>query len=534
MMGRQSPQTSLFEVSALVEPKIGRGSIYYLLHHLGDEYLSDEDFASMYSRGEGRYSLPPSLLARVTLLQRHDNVSDREAAARVRFDLRWLYALRLPIGYEGFAHSNLSHFRARLIVHGLKRLPFDRFNQLAIEVGVLDPEGAQAIDSSHIFGAGAVQDTYRLLRSALRKLLAVLVQQEPDRARQLIIDLDLAEYQSSAKPDIDWADPEARAAWLKQVVEDSEALLTALHGTSAATPEVREAAALLSQILNQDIEYAEDGPQLRQGVAPDRVVSTTDPEMRHGRKSSSQRFDGWKVHITEDVKSELITEVTTTPGNTPDGDPVVPMMEQQQERLGGTPRELLSDSQQGTLDNRVALQDPERNLNVELVAKLPPNTNQGLFTKEEFTIDLVAGAVTCPAGHTVTRASTTRDSHGRRVPRFHFPAALCQACPLKDRCTRSKKGGRSVTLHYHEELLHEVRAYNATEEFRERYRRRAIVERKLGELLWHHGLRFGRYIGEEKIEFQALWTAAVVNLKRLGKLAAHLFGPAPSVELLAA
>jgi len=79
-----------------------------------------------------------------------------------------------------------------------------------------------------------------------------------------------------------------------------------------------------------------------------------------------------------------------------------------------------------------------------------------------------------------------------------------------------------------------VRAYNATEEFRERYRRRAIVERKLGELLWHHGLRFGRYIGEEKTEFQALWTAAVVNLKRLGQLAAHLFGPAPSVELLAA
>jgi transposase len=128
MMGRVSQQQSLFEVAALVEPKLDCGSIYCLLHYLGEEYLSDEDFAAMYTRGEGRPSLPPSLLAKVCLLQRHDNVSDREATRRVQFDLRWLYALRLPIGYPGFAHTNLSHFRSRLIVHGLERVPFDRLN----------------------------------------------------------------------------------------------------------------------------------------------------------------------------------------------------------------------------------------------------------------------------------------------------------------------------------------------------------------------------------------------------------------------
>lgn len=86
---------------------------------------------------------------------------------------------------------------------------------------------------------------------------------------------------------------------------------------------------------------------------------------------------------------------------------------------------------------------------------------------------------------------------------------------MRSRCT-SSQNGRSITLHYHEETLQQTRAYNQTDEFNERYRRRALVERKLSELLWRHGLRYGRYVGRKKTEFQALWTAAMVNIKRAG------------------
>lgn len=123
--------------------------------------------------------------------------------------------------------------------------------------------------------------------------------------------------------------------------------------------------------------------------------------------------------------------------------------------------------------------------------------------------------MTCPAGHETETSYQTRDHSGRPVQRFQFDGDICAECPLRSDCTTAK-GGRSITLHYHEALVQEVRAYNETKEFEERYRQRPKIERKLSELLRRHGLRLGRYFGQKKTQLQALLTAAVVNLKRAG------------------
>jgi transposase/IS5 family transposase len=514
MMGRRSNQTSLFDASALVQGKIDPDSLYALLHAIGPVILSDDDFAEMYNLEEGRPSLPPSLLAQVLLLQRHDNVSDREAVARLKFDLRWQYALRLPVGYPGFAHANLCHFRSRLIVHGLERLPFEKLTELAVETGLLDPSAPQAIDSSHIFGAAAVEDTYRLLRGGLRRLLAKLVACEPQWGASLIEQLDLSAYQSPEKPEIAWDEAETRADFLKQIVGDSRRLLAALDGVARA--EIREAASLLIELLDQDITTGDAGePEIKQGVAKDRTISTTDPEMRHGRKSSSKRFDGYKVHLTESLDSEIITDVAVTPGNAHDAEAAAEMLQRQEQALGSLPEELLGDTHYGSADTRVELAA----LGVEVIAKLPPNpqAGRGRFAKEAFLIDLEQETVTCPAGHTTDRFFIRRDAKKRPVTCFQFDADLCRDCALREQCTTSKNG-RTITLHYHQAVVDAARAYNQSEEFKQKYRRRALIERKLSEMLWRHGLRFGRYFGRKKTELQALLVASVVNLKRIGRL----------------
>lgn len=252
-------------------------------------------------------------------------MSDREAIERLRFDLRWQYALRLPVDYKGFSHANLVHFRSRLIVHGLEGRVFDRFLELAQKAEIVGPEEAQAIDSSHIFGAAAAEDTYELLRHSLRGLLQTLLEEDRPAAEGLIQSYGLEERLTKEKTEIDWASQKARRQWLGAVVRDARALLAALdshHLDShhlAASPAVQEAAALLSQILAQDISPPGEEPAITRGVASDRIISTVDPEMRHGRKSSSKRFDGYKAHITEALESELITGVAVTPGNGHDG-----------------------------------------------------------------------------------------------------------------------------------------------------------------------------------------------------------------------
>src|SRR5207244_11501996 len=134
-----------------------------------------------------------------------------------------------------------------------------------------------------------------------------------------------------------------------------------------------------------------------------------------------------------------------------------------------------------------------------------------------FELDLAAPSVTCPAGQTTTTVHPKHDEQGRPVLQFTFPRAVCEACALFARCVHSKVDGRTITSHYtgthrqvrcYEGLLRAARAQQATPEFKDAYRRRAAVERKIADLV-AHGLRRARYLGRVKVRLQNYGVAAV-------------------------
>jgi hypothetical protein len=137
--------------------------------------------------------------------------------------------------------------------------------------------------------------------------------------------------------------------------------------------------------------------------------------------------------------------------------------------------------------------------------------------KSAFQIDLDARTATCPQGHTVTGQPGGKED-GQDTWLFTFPRATCEACPLFERCVRSKKTGRTVRTRTYEAYLQAARLRQQTDEFDLLYRLRAAVERKIAELV-QRGLRDTRYVGERKRQLQRLWTGAAVNLKRLFRLA---------------
>ena len=111
---------------------------------------------------------------------------------------------------------------------------------------------------------------------------------------------------------VDWTDPQARQRFLAEIVADAEQLLEVVRGTRSEltkdSPEDQAlvaAAELLARILAQDIERDDGGPRLKRGVAPDRLISVHDPEMRHGRKSSSHRFNGHKAQVAVDTDTPV-------------------------------------------------------------------------------------------------------------------------------------------------------------------------------------------------------------------------------------
>ena len=147
--------------------------------------MRDADFVACYSQRMGRPSIPPSQLAKVLLLQYRTGVSDEAAMECVAWDLRWKIALGLSVDHRGWHPTSLTKFRARLLLHRLERIALERTLELAQELGMLDGAVEQIIDSTPMLGAAATQDTVRLVRHGVRKLLDAVAAADAEAAGQL-------------------------------------------------------------------------------------------------------------------------------------------------------------------------------------------------------------------------------------------------------------------------------------------------------------------------------------------------------------
>jgi len=516
MMGRRDSQRSLFDARTLPH-RVPEDSFYGQMAAVSDSLFGDEDLEEMYCPDNGRPSEPPPLMSGVMLLQLHDDVSDREAVERTMFDQRWKVALGLPLDYEGFHPTNLTNFRKRLLEHGKERYAFDRFIAVGRAAGFIPDKVTLLTDTTWAKGAGAVQNTYTLIRKSMRKVLRGLGYATPGKRRGLSPQVQalVATYvDKNRKAEIDWSDPEQRAAQLKTLVQDAETVLdlAAEHSDDA---ELRASAWLLTKILGDDIVDDESGdPQIGEGTAPDRIISVTDPDMRHGRKSRSHRFDGFKVSVSSDLTSDMILDIADVTAAGGDGQHLLPTVRRTEAQAGVTVERALGDGAYGSGQNLEACaQHTDHPIDLMTPCRRPADPE---VHKWAFRIDSEAKTATCPRGITVS-GRDRHDRQGRPFLLFRFPRDRCEACPLFERCVRSKKHGRSVRTSPYEAYLKAQRERQETAEFQALYPQRSRVERIIAELVYH-GLRRTRYLGQDKRQMQRLWRAAALNLKRLFRL----------------
>jgi len=485
LLGKEERQTSFFDTDFACSHLIDKKSFYAKMHDLSDKIITDDDFADIYCLNNGRPSVPPARITKVLILETYEDLSDREALEMVRFNIKWKYALDVPIDYEGFDRSLLVHFRARLLINDKEKMVFKKTLELAREAGLLKEEVDQVIDSTPMLGAGAVKDTYGT---------------------------------GEPKPKINWDNRKERGKLLSLLVSDARKVLSGVDITEeegeGTDSELQGAARLLSRIVSQDMEEDEDKkPKIKRGVAKDRIISTTDPEMRHGRKSRSGKFNGYKTHLTKDVSSEIITNIDVSPANSPDQEMAELLIDEAKEEFGVKTKSLTGDGAYGSSDIEKKMSEKE----IELISKVPTSKNQGKLSKEEFEIDLENEKVTCPKGNTTDKYYLSKDAKGQTTKTFVFPQKVCQLCSRRNECTEAKDTGRTIRVGPNEEYLQMMRARQKTKEFKEIYnKRRPPIERKIAELIYH-GLRKTKYIGRRKSRLQALFTASVVNLKRVLK-----------------
>jgi hypothetical protein len=489
------------------------GKFYVFLRKVRAELFDDAfqvELAAV-SQPRGTAPLPGALLAMVTLLQAYTQVSDADAGVAAQVDQRWQLVLGCLGATEApFSQGALVKFRERMIAHDFDRALLDRTVTRAKQTGHFGWQALRAaLDSSPLVGRGRVEDTWNLLGRARRTVVTCAATTLKIPREQVLAGAGvtlLGAPSLKAALDIDWGDPAAQADALARLLAEVDRLeaWVAGHVPVADAPTVQAALTALRRVLAQDLEPDPTTGQrrLRHGVAPDRLPSLGDPEMRHGHNTRTKLFTGYKRHVMKLVDADLIVGAVVRPANEPEHhalalvEPDVvqhgPLAEVQMDRG------YLGSARVGDLAAQ----------GVAIRAKAWTSTNRGRFPKQAFTIDLAAAHVVCPAQQVVATplGATT----------VHVPAVVCHPCSQRAAGTTAR-GGRSIGIHAQEALLQTLRARQQHPEGRARLRERTTVEHSLARVDQIQGPK-ARYKGVRKNTFDLRRTAVIANLQRLARL----------------
>jgi IS5 family transposase len=500
VQGRSDGQRELLDVESVAGHLLKPGSVFAFLAGHRRELFPDELFADLFPTGRGRPSVPADVMAAVITLQALHGLSDSETVDAVTFDLRWKAACGLPVTAAAFHATTLTYWRRRLSASTRPNRIFDAVKAVIAETGALAGKTRRALDSTILDDAVATQDTVTQLVAAIRR-----VRREVPGAAAVVAEHCCAhDYDDPGKPRIAWDDEAARAALVDALVGDAHRLLGYLPEQELGAKSA-DAVALLALIAGQDVEPVEgsDGSdgrwRIAQRVAPDRVISTVDPQARHAHKTVHRRQDGFKAHVAVEPDTGLIIDCTLTKASGPDSSDAAIGPSLLAEEL--EPLEVLGDSAYGSGDARAELAAAGHHAVIKpiaLAAAVP-----GGFTADDFTVDDAAGTVTCPNGLT-RRLTRTRNA---------VFGVACRDCPLRSRCTTSRTG-RTLRLHEHDALLRAARRQAETPQFQAVYRQhRPMVERSIAWLT--RGNRKVRYRGVAKNDHWLHRRAAALNLRRL-------------------
>ncbi|MFI5914932.1 IS1182 family transposase [Dactylosporangium sp. NPDC051541] len=521
-LGKASQQLDLLDpVSAFCGATLPANSIFAFLHEHRDVLFPDGMFADLFA-SVGRRSVPPSVVAVVMVLQRLEGLSDREATDRFTYDARWRYAAGVG-GWDGAARAGFVH---TVLVDMRERLRRSQRPDRIFEVALAAAGNAglvgrkRVLDSTPLYDAVATMDTITLIRSAIRGLLGAAGPQLGAALRAVLDGLGSGDdYAITGKPVIDWDDKPAREALVDSRARDGHALLAALDGREDLPEPVGQAVRLLATVLGQDLETGADGVlRIARRVAADRVISTVDPQARHGHKTNHRGVDGYKGHIAVDPDSEIVTATAVTAGNTGDVEPAAGLITDLTStdptgHAGGDPAVVYGDAAYGAGEilHRLDTAGIEARTKVQ-----PPVAPAGKFTKDRFIVNLDRQEVTCPNG--ITTPIRRAKDHPRHAGRADFGAA-CTTCPLRGQCTDAKTG-RSITIGHHEARLTTARTRQQDPAWQADYRAtRPKVERKLAHLMRRrHGGRRARMRGTTRVAADFNLLAAAINLARLATL----------------
>jgi IS5 family transposase len=457
----------------------------------------NEACKDLYSQNQGRpVKNLPEIMFRSAIVQFLMNYSDRqmEDAARCNLIIKWF--IGIAVEDRSYDHSALGDFRDRLGEKRWKKLFFVILEQIE-DAGFAKVN--QSVDATHVIANIAIPGTIGLIRQGIKAIMKEIETVDPKLFEELG-----GKKTADKKEKLHTLKPEEKKTKLVDVVEEARAIRDKAEKLESAS--VKQKIEQLNQILNENIEEKNGKVQKKKEHVKNKLVSLVDEDARHGAKSDSKPFTGYKANI---VKSDdgFVTNIIGTAGNTYDGNVLLPLVDEKTEN-SSKPQKIRGDTHYGSAENR--FQMLQRGITV--VAPIQKDFNPtGLLSQDKFILDKTG--VTCPSGNR-TMISNYNEKEGTTI--FYFKKEICNQCLLKDRCT--KQEGRTVTIGKYHDLVMEAKGYNKTQDFKDDMKERAHIEPKNAEMKRFHGMARARYWGLTKVNVQFIITAIVVNVKRFANV----------------
>ena len=534
MFKEEPSKTILLFSEEILKNIIPKDHILYRIDQEIDFSFINEMCKDMYNPDIGRRVVNfPERMFRAELIQYFNKFSDRQLTQQVNLNILYRWFVGYGLDDKVFHWTAPGKFRIALGKEKHKEI-FDRILDQLIEMGLIGKNENQSIDATDIVGDIAIPTTIGIVKQAVKNAI-VTVQRKAKSLMPKIneeIDVDYYIYQKD-KNEYNMSDEEKHKT-LNQVVNDALKLIWIielafekheLKLTPKHERQILEAINAIRKILGDYIEDTSYGGDKNNGSEPvkrkksnlknkhkvrknkgkDRLVSTVDKDVRWGAKSNTKPFAGYKAHsIMSD--SGFVTNVEVTPGNVTDDSMAIPMTRYQKERHALTPKKMRSDGMYGTVDNRKEF----KVMGTLLVAPERTSYNKREFSKDKFKLDKINGCLTCPAGKSTTVHYYNK---GTKSNAYFFDKMQCGLCQYKKKCT--KADFRTVSIHQDFAIQQEAKKYNNTDEYKEDMKMRAHIEPKQAEMKRFHGLSRAIYRGLERVNIQAIFTAIVVNLKRM-------------------
>jgi transposase len=509
--------------SQVAKAAFHKGNRYMQMRDELGTIFNDEQFVDLFPN-VGQLAEAPWRLALVMVMQFAENLTDRQAADAVRGRIDWKYALSLELTDVGFDASVLSEFRSRLVQHQAEARLFEVMLSTFQTRGLLKTRGKQRTDSTQILANVRELNRLEFVGETLRAALNELATVAPDWLKTVVSSDWFERY---SRPFSDYRLPQKEAERLaigEQIGRDGITLLTAVYASTAPL-ELRTLPQVEFLRRAWVVQFYQDDDQTRWrgsgNVPPGEYIfiSPYDPDVRFSKKRDTS-WVGYKVHLTETCDNDLphlITHIETTLATQSDSEMLDPIHAALATK-NCLPGQHLVDRGYSAGDGFVSSQ---QTYGVELIAPARPNVSWQAHTPDaydlsHFQIDFAGKVVTCPQGHTSQYWYERLGSRGKPAIQAMFAPKVCQACPVRQRCTTSTQGRKLIFIPEPEfSALQAARQRENTEVFKEAYNKRAGIEGTISQAVCVLGMRRTRYMGIAKVHLQHLLTATAMNLLRV-------------------